>query len=113
MLVVKELLSKKNFPQQEMHCDYKYDCSRKQKLFVDIPFSLLMALESDSNISSIVRETNRVSVISQGAVAVWRANYFHAGARYVRRNRRMFIAIIVDYDKKIFLKICILKQKIN
>jgi hypothetical protein len=99
VLVVKELLSKKDCPVQEIHCDGKYDCGKKRRLFVDIPFSLLMALEPDSNITSIVRETNRVTVIHQGAVAVWRADYFHAGARYVKRNRRMFIAI-VDCDKK-------------
>ncbi len=43
----------------------------ERKLFIDIPFSLLMALEPDSN---IVRETNRLPVIPQGAVAVWRAD---------------------------------------
>jgi len=99
VLVVKELLSKKDCPQQEIHCDGKYECGQKRKLFIDVPFSLLMALEPDSNMTSIVRETNCLTVIPQGAVAVWRADYFHAGARYGKRNRRMFIQIC-DWNKK-------------
>jgi hypothetical protein len=99
VLVVKELISKKDCPLQEMHCDGKYDVTNKRKLFVDIPFSLLMALEPNAKVTSIIRHTNCETIIPQGAVAVWRGEYFHAGASYVQHNRRMFIAII-DYERK-------------
>ena len=95
-----QLTSHPNCPQQRLHFDNldkasekKRKQQKKRKYFDDIPFSILIALEVDSNVTALLNHDGDRLVIKQGCMAVWRGDYYHGGAEYSVLNRRLHIAV--------------------
>lgn len=72
-----------------------YNVARKRRAFVDVSFSVIVALEDDANTTAIMNENDsELLLLPKGNFAIWRGDYEHAGASYNQVNRRLFIAII-------------------
>ncbi len=75
MCVVTELISLPGCPIQSHHEDCVYVIPEgKRRFFLDIPFSISIALEDNSNRTGIVGSYDNVVVIEKGRVALWRGN---------------------------------------
>jgi len=101
IISVQEIFSEAGCLQQLFHMDCPaMNPNRNQKgqkrLLTNTNFSCLIALEEASNPTKIVYLKNEVEVISvipQGAMAIWRGDFSHAGASYDQDNCRLFISI--------------------
>lgn len=101
IISVQEILSEAGCCQQPFHQDcpaMNPNRNRKgQKRFMtNTNFSCLIALEDASNPTRIVYKKDQregVYVIPQGALAIWRGDFPHAGASYDQNNRRLFLSI--------------------
>jgi hypothetical protein len=95
-LIVQELRSLPNCPQQAFDSDCEYGIGKKKrKLFKHIPFSMILALESNDNCTRIVNHKNEENIIRQGYCAIFRGDYLHADASYTIFNRRLFVSVIL------------------
>ncbi len=95
LLIVQELKSLPGCEVQLQHSDCTlYEVSKKRRAFADIPFSVLVALENNTNSTTIINENNHSLIVFQGDFAMWRGDYEHAGASYSVINTRLFIAVI-------------------
>ena len=92
--VLQELISFPNCPQQHYHKDNLYSV-KGIRLFEHIPFSIIIALEENSNTTSIMDCHSNRMVIKKGCVAIFRGDYSHAGATYSEENHRLHISIKV------------------
>jgi len=111
ILVVKEFVSYPNCPTQHPHEDCPmYPVSRKRRALADIPFSFLLALECNSNVTSIVKHNSNCLQLFQGQFAMWRSDYEHAGASYDVENRRLFIAIIDRNEAHRYEEVTLIKD---
>ncbi len=80
---MKEFVSYPNCPTQHQHEDCPmYPVSRKHRALADIPFSFLLALECNPNVTSTVNHYSNCLQLIQGQFAMWRSDYEHAGASY-------------------------------
>ena len=103
MVIVLELLSAPDTHAQLAHEDcVLYAVARKRRAFVDVPFSVIVALEDDANRTAIINENSSELLLPQGNFAMWRGNYEHAGASYNQVNRRLFIGIIHKTKASLF-----------
>lgn len=53
----------------------------------------MLALEDDNNPTRIVVE-DKVVIIPQGCMMIWRGDYAHAGALYTQINHRLFFHVV-------------------
>lgn len=103
ILLVRELISQPHCPQQIQHSDCElYPITRKRRPFLDIPFSLIAALEENANQTYIINHNRQSVHLKQGEFAMWRGDYEHAGAAYAQLNRRLFVAIVKEAEMKRF-----------
>jgi len=103
--VVSELISLPGCTTQKKHKDmvYPFNKGQKRKFFLDIPYSMSIALEdNNNNRTAIINDKNNEVLIQKGRVACWRGNYKHAGASYTTYNSRLHIAVC-NHDKLSYL----------
>ena len=101
LIKVKLLRSIPPCPMQQVHTDDgQLSDQRANKKFADLSFSLIIALEPDSNPTSIYMYKGKEApfkvvrwVLQQGTVLLLRGDFPHAGAEYDRENLRAFITI--------------------
>ena len=94
-LILKEIRSTNKSTQQDRHRDYVYDDIVPRKIRrIERLFSAILALEIDSNPTRIVNHEGNEISIPQGSMLVWRGEYYHAGASYSKKNRRLFFHVL-------------------
>lgn len=102
--VVTEIISLPSCPTQKAHEDMVYDMtSGTRRYFIDIPFSMTIALEDNDNRTAILDASGNEVVIEKGRVAIWRGNYRHSGASYNIFNSRLHVAVC-NRDKLQYLE---------
>jgi hypothetical protein len=102
-IIMKELLSTTNCDQQRLHRDYVYgnDAVKKRRR-INMLFSCIIALEDNANASKIINHNRKEIVILQGSVLIWRGEYYHAGGKYSKVNRRLFFHVLgPDVDESV------------
>ena len=91
-LVAAQLLSLPFCHEQKQHEDNVYAVEGR-RFFGDIPFSIIIALEDNTNRTCIVDCNGIDVVITKGSAVIFRGNYRHSGASYSTLNSRLHIAV--------------------
>lgn len=98
------LESKAGDQQQPLHADNNTESAeleelikegiKRPRLTIDKTFSILIGLEASYQSKTYwVDSSNKRNVIGQGRYAMWKGDYYHAGASYEVANHRLFISI--------------------
>lgn len=89
---VKRLESLPGCKQQAFHADDVEFCrSPAPRSCENAPFSIIIALEEKSNHTPIIFPDHQIR-LWQGDMLIMRGDCFHAGAAYLKNNKRLFIA---------------------
>ncbi|MFI0436137.1 MAG: hypothetical protein ACH350_10540 [Parachlamydiaceae bacterium] len=123
IISVQEIFSEAGCRQQPFHQDcpaMNPNLIRKgqKRILTNTNFSCLIALEEASNPTRIMyqKKTQKgqeegVYVIPQGAMAIWRGDFTHAGASYDQDNRRLFISISSKENQESLEEITIVRPE--